>query len=123
MTSNNDAIQRYKPMHREFDNLRPRMPINDGHLPNLHPSPHSVSSSSTIHTIRPSPIPGNFTNLSSASSTLSSGSGSSASASISTLTDAMSTFNKERLHDVLQHGLGTYIFVDHFGLVPKLNHF
>ncbi|CAF3941396.1 unnamed protein product, partial [Rotaria sp. Silwood1] len=31
----------------------------------------------------------------------------------------MSTFNKERLHDVLQQGLGTYVFIEHYRLGTK----
>ena len=95
-------------MLRDHDASRPRMPINDSHSLNLPPPPMSLASSSMNHGIRPSPIPGNF-NIPPPPTP--------------TVADTMSTFNKERLNDVLLHGSGSYVFIEHFGLVPKLNHF
>lgn len=103
MSLNNDQIQRNKPI----DSQRTRITTNDSHIPNLPPPPSSLSIPSS--TIRPSPIPGNFNIPPPPSSTM--------------IGDTITTFNKERLHDVLQQGLGTYVYIENFGLVPKLNHF
>ncbi|CAF1287123.1 unnamed protein product [Rotaria sordida] len=117
MSLNTDSIQRNKPVLRDADSQRSRITTNEPHIFNLPPPPSSSSSSITINhplsTIRPSPIPGNF-NIPPPPPP---------SSSSSMINDTMSTFNKERLHDILQQGLGTYVFIEHFGLVPKLNHF
>ena len=109
MSLNTDSLQRHKPMHRDLDSARLRIPSNDSHLLNLPPPPVPLSSTMSTHSIRPPSLVGSFNILPPPPS--------------STLADTLSTFNKERLHDVLQHGLGSYVFIDHFGLVPKLNHF
>lgn len=96
-------------MHRDLDSPRPRMPTNESHVPNLPPPPVSLASSLISHNVRPTPLISNFNHLPPPPT--------------SAPAETMSTFNKERLHDVLQQGLGTYVFIDHFGLVPKLNHF
>ncbi|CAF2763009.1 unnamed protein product [Rotaria sp. Silwood2] len=106
MSLNNDSIQRNKPILRDADSQRPRMTTNESHVFNLPPPPSTTNH--PLSTVRTSPIPGNF-NIPPPPSSM--------------LTDTMSTFNKERLHDVLQQGLGTYVFIEHYGLVPKLNHF
>ncbi|UJR15289.1 hypothetical protein I4U23_002242 [Adineta vaga] len=113
MSLNNESIPRNKPFARDIDPQRIRMPINDSHILNLPPPPQPTTTYSSF-TVRPSAIPGNFNippppPLSVSTSSM--------------LNDTMSTFNKERLHDVLQQGLGTYVYIEHFGLVPKLNHF
>jgi hypothetical protein len=103
MSLNNDQIQRNKSMESQ----RTRITTSDSHILNLPPPPHSLPLPPSI--IRPSPIPGNFNIPPPPSSSM--------------LGDTMSTFNKERLHDVLQQGLGTYVYIENFGLVPKLNYF
>jgi hypothetical protein len=108
MSLNNDLIQRNKPALRDADSQRTRMSINESHIPNLPPPPSSITNHS-LSSIRSSPIPSNFNIPPPPSSSM--------------LGDTMSTFNKERLNDVLQQGLGTYVFIEHYGLVPKLNHF
>ncbi|CAF1258570.1 unnamed protein product [Rotaria magnacalcarata] len=109
MSLNNDSIQRNKPILRDADSQRPRMITNESHIFNLPPPPSSsLAANHSLSNIRPSPIPGNF-NIPPPPTSM--------------IGDAMSTFNKERLHDVLQQGLGTYVFIEHYGLVPKLNHF
>ncbi|CAF0822277.1 unnamed protein product [Adineta steineri] len=113
MSLNNDSITRNKPLLRDIDSQRIRMTTNDSHILNLPPPPSSMNH--PISNIRPSPIPGNFNILPPPPQQPPSTS--------PMLGDTMSTFNKERLHDVLQHGLGTYVYIEHFGLVPKLNHF
>ncbi len=80
---------------------------NDSHILNLPPPPHTLAYSSS--TSRPSPIPGNFNIPPPPSSSM--------------LGETISPFAKERLHDVLQQGLGTYVYIENFGLVPKLNYF
>jgi hypothetical protein len=107
MSLNNESIQRNKPLLRDIDPPRARMATNESHILNLPPPPHTLSFPSS--TIRPSPIPGNFNIPPPPSSSM--------------VGDTISTFNKERLHDVLQQGLGTYVYIDNFGLVPKLNYF
>jgi len=110
MSLNNDQIQRNKSILRDVDSQRTRITTNESHILNLPPPPllHPLPSS----TIRTSPIPGNF-NIPPPPS----------SSSSSMLGDTISTFNKERLHDVVQQGLGTYVYIENFGLVPKLNYF
>lgn len=108
MSSNGDPTHRNKPMLRDQDVSRLRMPNNDSHPLNLPPPPMSLASSSINNGIRPSPIPGNF-NIPPPPTP--------------TVAETMSTFNRERLNDVLLHGSGSYVFIEHFGLVPKLNHF
>jgi hypothetical protein len=103
MSLNNDQIQRNK----SIESQRTRITTNDSHILNLPPPPLSLPLPPT--TIRPSPIPGNFNIPPPPSSSM--------------LGDTISTFNKERLHDVLQQGLGTYVYIENFGLVPKLNYF
>ena len=104
MSWNGDSIHhRPRSMHRDFDAHRPRTMLNN--------ELHALNLSQTTlnnYQIRPSPIPGNINNLSSI---------------VSTSSDTLSTFNKERFHEVLQHGLGSYVFIENFGLVPKLNHY
>jgi hypothetical protein len=111
MSINNDPNQRNKSSLRDVESPRTRITTNDSHILNLPPPPLPLPPSSTNHqlsTIRASPIPGNF-NIPPPPSSI--------------LSDTMSTFNKELLRDVLQQGLGVYVYIDHFGLVPKLNHF
>ena len=112
MSLNNEAIPRNKPFIRDSESQRARMPINDSHILNLAPPPSTALYSSS--NVRPSAIPGNFNMAPPPSSSVSTS---------SMLGDAMSTFNKERLHDVLQQGLGTYVYIENYGLVPKLSHF
>ena len=88
--------------------LDPQRPRNDSHILNLPPPPHTLVYPTT--TTRPSPIPGNFNIPPPPSSS-------------SIPSDAITPFVKERLHDVLQQGLGTYVYIENFGLVPKLNYF
>ena len=102
----NDLNQRNKPTLRDIDSQRGRITTNESHILNLPPPPLTANySSSTIRT----PFVSNNLNIPPPPS--------------SVFTDTMSTFHKERLHDVLQQGLGTYVFIEHYGLIPKLNHF
>ncbi|CAF3697169.1 unnamed protein product [Rotaria sp. Silwood1] len=112
MSLNNDSIQRNKSILRDTDSQRSRITTNESHIFNLPPPPSTTNHSLSI--IRTSPIPGNFNILPPPPPP---------SPLTSVISDTMSTFNKERLHDVLQQGLGTYVFIEHYGLVPKLNHF
>jgi hypothetical protein len=110
MSLNNDPNQRNKPILRDIDSSRTRLTTNESHILNLPPPPLPLPPSSTnysLSTVRTSPIPGNF-NIPPPPSMLG---------------DTISTFNKELLREVLQQGLGVYVYIDHFGLVPKLNHF
>ena len=109
MSLNNDPIQRNKPLLRDVDSQRPRIPTSESHTLNLPPPPSSGNHPQS--SVRISPIPGNF-NIPPPPPP-----------QTSMLGDTISTFNKERLHDVLQQGLGAYVYIEHFGLVPKLNHF
>jgi hypothetical protein len=95
-------------LSKPADSQRMRMPINDSHILNLPPPPHTLPLPPST-TIRPSPIPGNFNIPPPPSSSMSN--------------DTMSTFNKERLQDVLQQGLGAYVYIENYGLIPKLNYF
>ena len=96
--------------NKPSDSQRTRLTTSDLHSLNIPPPPHAFSSSTNM---RVSPIPGNF-NLPPPPSS---------SSSMPISDEAMSAFQKERLHDVLQQGLGTYVYIENYGLVPKLNYF
>ena len=88
-------------MHRELDSVRPH---------------HFL----TAIPIRPSAvIPGQYTMVPPPPAPTASA----VPSSFVNVNETMSIFHKERLQDVLQHGLGSYVLIDHFGLVPKLNYF
>jgi hypothetical protein len=93
--------------NKSLDSQRSRITTNDAHILNLPPPPHTLTYPSS--TTRSSPIPRNFNIPPPPSSTL--------------FGETISPFQKERLHDVLQQGLGTYVYIENFGLVPKLNYF
>lgn len=104
MSQNTDSIARSKPLDPP---QRSRIPNNDSHILNLPPPPHTLGYAASA--TRPSPIPGNFNIPPPPSSSIPG--------------DTITTFHKERLHDVLQQGLGTYVYIENYGLVPKLNYF
>lgn len=110
MSLNSDPMQRNKPIIRDADSQRSRITTNEPYGFNL-----PASSSHPLPNIRPSPIPGNFNIVPQPPPLLP--------PQTSVLSDALTPFNKERLLDVLQQGLGAYVFIEHYGLVPKLNHF
>lgn len=104
MSQNIESIPRNKSLD---PSQRPRPSNTDSYLLNLPPPPHTLIYPTANN--RPSPIPGNFNIPPPPSSSMSG--------------EAISTFHKERLHDVLQQGLGTYVYIENYGLVPKLNYF
>ena len=81
-------------MHRDPDSVRPH------HFINSIPIRPSAVIPGQFTMVPPPPVP-----------------------AASAANETMSIFHKERLQDVLQHGLGSYVLIDHFGLVPKLNYF
>ena len=104
MSQNTESIPRNKSLD---PSQRTRISTNDSHILNLPPPPHTLGYPPSNN--RPSPIPGNFNIPPPPSST--------------TPGETISPFHKERLHDVLQQGLGTYVYIENYGLVPKLNYF